>query len=182
MRIIGGKYRGKSIIPPANFNARPTTDFAKEALFNIINNYFNFENIDILDLFSGTGSISYEFGSRGVKSIVAVDSNYQNTEYIEKQFDTLGFEDARVYKSDVLRYLNHCKQKFDLIFADPPYMLENIEEVYHSIFKNELLTEASLLIIEHSAKNDLSSLPFFVMEKKYGSVHFSFFDPEVDDA
>ncbi|MDD4148822.1 MAG: 16S rRNA (guanine(966)-N(2))-methyltransferase RsmD [Bacteroidales bacterium] len=180
MRIIGGKYKGKKIIPPTNFSARPTTDFAKEALFNIINNYFNFENIDVLDLFSGTGSISYEFCSREVKSLVAVESNYQNVAYIEKQFVDLEFDNAKVYKSDVFRYLNYCKQKFDLIFADPPYSLENIEEVYHSVFKNKVLTEASLLIIEHSEKNNFSSLPFFVMEKKYGSVHFSFFDPEIN--
>jgi 16S rRNA (guanine(966)-N(2))-methyltransferase RsmD len=180
MRIIGGKYRGKHIIPPSNFKARPTTDFGKEALFNILNNYFNFENIDVLDLFSGTGSISYEFGSRNAKSIVAVESNFQNASYIEKQFEKLEFPNAKVYKSDVFRYLNSCKQKFDVIFADPPYDLENIEEIYHSVFNNKLLSDSSLLIIEHSERNNFSDYPYYTMTKKYGSVHFSFFDPEIE--
>ena len=96
MRIIGGKYKGKSFTPPATFKARPTTDFAKEALFNILNNDFNFENIDVLDLFSGTGSISYEFASRGVKSLVAVESNVKHAAYIEKNFKELGFENLRM--------------------------------------------------------------------------------------
>ena len=129
MRIIGGKYRGKMFNPPANFKARPTTDFAKEALFNILNNDFNFENIDVLDLFSGTGSISYEFASRGVKSLVAVESNVKHAAYIEKNFKELGFSQAVIYKSDVFRYLDTCTKKFDVIFADPPYALDNIEEI-----------------------------------------------------
>ncbi|MBO4875830.1 MAG: 16S rRNA (guanine(966)-N(2))-methyltransferase RsmD [Bacteroidales bacterium] len=177
MRIIGGKYRGKNFTPPANFKARPTTDFAKEALFNILNNDFNFENIDVLDLFSGTGSISYEFASRGVKSLVAVESNVKHAAYIEKNFKELGFSQAIIYKSDVFRYLDTCTKKFDVIFADPPYALENIEEIYHSVFRNSLLTDTSYLIIEHGESNDFSSFPHFVSMKRYGSVHFSIFDP-----
>ena len=178
MRIIGGKYRGKNFVPPATFKARPTTDFAKEALFNILNNNFNFENIDVLDLFSGTGSISYEFASRGVKSIIAVESNVKHAAYIEKNFQELGFSQAKIFKSDVFRYLDSCKQKFDVIFADPPYALENIEEIYHSVFRNNLLSDTSLLIIEHGEDNKFDEFPHFVETKKYGSVHFSIFDPE----
>lgn len=179
MRIIGGKYRGKVFSPPSNFKARPTTDFAKEALFNILQNNFNFENLDVLDLFSGTGSISYEFASRGCKSLIAVESNYNHVKYIEKQFEALGFSQVKVYKSDVFRFLNTCNKKFDIIFADPPYDMDNIEEIYNSVFRNELLTGSSWLIIEHSDSNDFSEFPHFYMLKKYGSVHFSFFDPEI---
>ncbi|HOZ30361.1 MAG TPA: 16S rRNA (guanine(966)-N(2))-methyltransferase RsmD [Bacteroidales bacterium] len=178
MRIIGGKFRGKQFTPPSNFNARPTTDFAKEALFNILNNMYNFENLDVLDLFSGTGSISYEFLSRGVKSLTAVESNFNHVNYIEKQLASMKDENAVVIKSDVFRYLNTCKKKFDIIFADPPYDLNNIEEIYHSVFKNNLLSNASLLVIEHSDKNDFSGFEYFSMVKKYGSVHFSFFETE----
>jgi 16S rRNA (guanine(966)-N(2))-methyltransferase RsmD len=179
MRIIGGKYKGKTITPPSNFKARPTTDFAKEALFNILQNNFNIENIDVLDLFSGTGSISYEFASRGCKSLISVESNFNHAKYIEKQFELLQFTQAKVFKSDVFRFLNTCKQQFDIIFADPPYDLENIEEIYHSVFRNNLLTNTSYLIIEHSGKNDFSKFPHFYIMKKYGSVHFSFFDFEI---
>ena len=147
MRIIGGKYRGKNFNPPANFKARPTTDFAKEALFNILNNDFNFENIDVLDLFSGTGSISYEFASRGVKSLIAVESNVKHATYIEKNFKELGFAQATIYKSDVFRYLDTCTKKFDVIFADPPYALENIEEIYHSVFRNNLLSDTYTFLV-----------------------------------
>lgn len=178
MRIIGGKYRGKLFNPPTNFKARPTTDFAKEALFNVLNNMYNFENINVLDLFSGTGSISYEFISRGVKSLVAVESNVQHIKFIEKQFGNLNHENAILIKSDVFRYLNSCNRKFDLIFADPPYDLLNIEDIYHSVFSRNLLSTASLLVIEHSDKKDFSHFPYFSLTKKYGSVHFSFFETE----
>ena len=180
MRIIGGKYRGRTFTPPSNFKARPTTDFAKEALFNVLNNVFNFENLDVLDLFSGTGSITYEFASRNAKSVIAVESNFNHFRYIEKQIQELELTNAKVYKSDVFRYLNTCTKKFDVIFADPPYDLENIEEIYESVFRNKLLSETSLLIIEHSKKNDFSNFPHFSMLRKYGSVHFSIFDLEID--
>jgi 16S rRNA (guanine(966)-N(2))-methyltransferase RsmD len=181
MRIIGGKYRGKIISPPSNFRSRPTTDFAKEALFNVIGNYFNFENISVLDLFSGTGSISYEFASRGTKNIVAVEKNFIHTKFIQTTIEKLGFNNnIRLIKSNVFRYLKSTKQKFDLIFADPPYDLENIPEIYDLIFKKELLSDKSLLIIEHPAEIDFSLYKHFLMKKTYGSVNFSFFDPEVE--
>ncbi|MCF0206786.1 MAG: 16S rRNA (guanine(966)-N(2))-methyltransferase RsmD [Bacteroidales bacterium] len=179
MRIIGGKYRGRIFTPPSTFKARPTTDFAKEALFNILSNDFNFENIDVLDLFSGTGSISYEFASRGTKSIVAVESNVKHAAYIEKNFKELGFNQAIIYKSDVFRFLDTCKRQFDVVFADPPYALENIEEIYHSVFRNNILSPTSYLIIEHGESTNFSNFPHFVTMKKYGSVHFSIFDPTV---
>lgn len=176
MRIIGGKFRGKVFTPPTNFSARPTTDFAKEALFNIFNNMYNFENITVLDLFSGTGSISYEFISRGVKSLVAVESNVHHVRFIEKQFMGFCHPSSRVIKSDAFRYLNSCKEKFDIVFADPPYNLDNIEEIYHTVLRNDILSDSSLLVIEHSNNNDFKDFPHFSMLKKYGSVHFSFFE------
>lgn len=176
MRIIGGKYKGKIFNPPTNLKARPTTDFAKEGLFDIIQNTFNVENLKILDLFSGTGSISYEFASRGVKHITIVESNFNHVNFIKKQFQLLDFKDVDIFKSDVFRYLKTCRQKFDIIFADPPYDLENIEEIYNSVFENSLLSENSWLIIEHSDKNDFSKYPYFLKLKRYGSVHFSIFD------
>ncbi|MDL2262116.1 16S rRNA (guanine(966)-N(2))-methyltransferase RsmD [Bacteroidales bacterium OttesenSCG-928-I21] len=179
MRIIGGKYKGKTILPPSNFRARPTTDFAKESLFNILQNYFNFENVDVLDLFSGTGSISYEFCSRNCKSLIAVDNNHNHVKYIESQFEAMCFKQANVYKSDVFRFLKTCNKKFDIVFADPPYDFENIESIYDTVIENKLLSDTSLFIIEHSEKNDFSSFLHFMMLKKYGSVHFSFFDVEL---
>lgn len=176
MRIVGGKFRGKIFSPPASLKARPTTDFAKEALFDILNNSYNFENLDVLDLFSGTGSISYEFLSRGVKSVTAVESNVNHVKFIERQFAALGADNAKVFKTDVFRYLKTCLKKFDVIFADPPYDLENTEEIYNLVFKNSILADSSILIIEHSANRDFSQFPNFVQLKKYGSVHFSFFE------
>jgi 16S rRNA (guanine(966)-N(2))-methyltransferase RsmD len=176
MRIVGGKYRGKIFNPPANLKARPTTDFGKEALFNILNNMYDFENVDVLDLFSGTGSISYEFISRGAKSVTAIESNVTHAKFIERQFLAMDASHAKVFKTDVFRYLNSCKRKFDIIFADPPYDLVNYEEIYNSIMRNKLLTEASVLIIEHSSKHSFSDFPHFSSMRNYGSVHFSFFE------
>ncbi len=180
MRIIGGKYRGRTIKPPTNFRSRPTTDFAKEALFNILSNSFNFENIDVLDLFCGTGSISYEFCSRDVNSLVAVEANFQSSTFVKKQFDEMGFKQAKIVKSDVFRYLKTCKKKFDVVFADPPYDMVNIEEIYHAVINNNILSDTSYLIIEHSELNDFSDYKHFYMLKKYGSVHFSFFDIDIE--
>jgi 16S rRNA (guanine(966)-N(2))-methyltransferase RsmD len=178
MRIIGGKYRGKIFNPPANLRARPTTDFAKEALFNVINNIYNFENLEILDLFSGTGSISYEFISRGSRFVTAVELNPNHAKFILRQFEALSAQDATVVKADAFRYLSSCRRKFDIIFADAPYDIPNTAEIYELVFKNNLLKDDSLLIIEHSENLDFSSYPYFSELRKYGSVHFSFFSNE----
>lgn len=177
MRISSGIYRGKSFYPPKNIKARPTTSFAKEGLFNIILNNFNIENIDVLDLFSGTGSISYEFCSRKCNSLIAVEIASASAKYINKVFTELNFVQAKVYNTDVFKFLNKCDKKFDLIFADPPFDMPNPEEIYHSVFENNLLSDTSFLIIEHDKSHDFSNLKHFVMTKKYGKVHFSFFDP-----
>ncbi len=176
MRIIGGKYRGKVFNPPTNFAARPTTDFAKEALFNVLNNIYNFENLVVLDLFSGTGSISYEFLSRGSKVVTAVENNQKHVNYILKQFEILKADQANVIKIDAFKYLANCKRQFDIIFADPPYEDKNIIEIYNLVYEKSLLKEDSLLIIEHSGIYDFSQLSKFKEMRHYGSVHFSFFE------
>lgn len=176
MRIIGGKYRGKTIIAPSNIKVRPTTDFAKESIFSMLNNTFDIENLSILDLFSGTGSISYEFCSRNCKSLIAIESDFNQAKFINEQFTKLSFNQARIIQSDVFKYLEKCKEKFDIIFADPPYQLENIENIYHLIFKNELLLPDSWLIIEHSEKTNFNNFEHLKIHKHYGSVNFSIFE------
>ncbi len=179
MRIIGGKYKGKRFNPPSNFKARPTTDFAKEALFNILANNYNFENIDVLDLFSGTGSISYEFCSHGCKSLIAVEKTKTSAYYIKRKLEELGFSQAKIIHADVFKYLRNCTFKFDVVFADPPFDFSETEfmEIYNLVFENNILSDTSFLIIEHSANIDFSTLKHFVEKKTYGKVNFSFFDP-----
>lgn len=177
MRIIGGKYKGKKFNPPKSFKSRPTTDFAKEALFTILQNNFNFENVDVLDLFSGTGSISYEFCSRGCRNLMAIEKVTSYTKYIQSMFDDLEFDQAEIRNADVFKFLNSCSNKFDIIFADPPFDMPDYDRVYHLVLENQLLSDTSFLIIEHSENQDFSKFEHFLMLKKYGKVHFSFFDP-----
>ncbi len=179
MRIIGGKYKGKSLNPPTNLKARPTTSYAKEGLFNVLIHNFNIENTDVLDLFSGTGSISFEFCSRDCNSLIAVEIMKQNSKFIEKKINELNFLQAKVYNTDVFSFLKRCRQKFDIIFADPPFDMPDPEKIYHAVFENKLLSSTSFLIIEHDSNHDFSGFKHFLMEKKYGKVRFSFFDPTV---
>ena len=129
MRIVSGTYKGRLIKPPKNFKARPTTDFAKENLFNILNNNFDFTGVDVLDLFSGTGSISYEFASRECRSVVSVESNFKHHIFIKKTIEELGLTTVRSIKSDAFRYVKSCREKFDIIFADPPYDLKSMDDI-----------------------------------------------------
>lgn len=182
MRIISGKYKSKRISAPKNLPVRPTTDMAKEALFNILNNLYYFHDISVLDLFSGTGNISYEFASRGTTQITAVDANFGCIKFINKTSQEL---DASIHtiKSDVFKYLKSSKASYDIIFADPPYNFEvNLfENIVQSVFEQELLTEEGLLIIEHSKHTSLSEHPNFSYSKKYGGNMFSFFEyPDAD--
>lgn len=175
MRIISGKYRGRTINPPKNLRARPTTDFAKENLFNILSNYVDFEDIDVLDLFSGTGSISYEFASRGVRSVLSVEINAVHHNYIKATAAEYGFDNLFSIKANVFLYLKSCSKQFDLIFSDAPYDLNGSEEVITMVFENNLLRSGGLLIFEHSKGIDFSSHPSFMQTRSYGSVNFSFF-------
>lgn len=177
MRIISGKFRRKSIFPPKNFKARPTTDVAKESLFNILENLVEIEDLEVLDLFSGTGGISYEFASRGCKHITSVELNYQHFSFIKKTIAELGLEnEIKAIKSNAFVFIQRIKEQYDLIFADPPYDLKNLETIPNEIFENKLLKKDGLLILEHSEQNNFSSHPNFTNHKKYGSVNFSFFE------
>lgn len=176
MRIISGSHKGRQILPDKNFSARPTTDFAKENLFNVLTNYVDIEGTKVLDLFSGTGSISYEFASRGAAEIVSVEINFKHYAFIRRVVQELGFKNMKIFKTDVFIACKKLKgQKFDIIFADPPYNLEKITEVPAAIFDNGLLSEEGIAIIEHPASVDFSELPRFSEHRQYGSVNFSIF-------
>lgn len=176
MRIIAGRYKGKRLIAPKRLPVRPTTDMAKEGLFNILNNRYYLEELKIIDLFSGTGNISFEFASRGSSSIIAVDSYAGCVQFISKTSKELGFP-IRPIKSDVFKFLEKTLEKADILFADPPYNLpfESFAKIVHTVFNRRLLLEDGILILEHSEQTDLSDVPFFTEARKYGGSVFSFF-------
>jgi 16S rRNA (guanine966-N2)-methyltransferase len=175
MRIIGGSLRGLRLNPPKNLPVRPTTDLAKEALFNILQNQIAFEDIKVLDLFSGTGNISLEFASRGAEQVVAVDRSIPCVHYLKDMARQHGLSSIKVYKDDVFKYLQHETDQFDLVFADPPYDLNRIPDLPKIIFEKNLLLAGGLLIVEHQSMQNLSNHPAFVEQRKYGHSSFSFF-------
>ncbi len=175
MRIVSGTLKGRRIKPPKNFRARPTTDFAKENLFNILNNNFDFTELSVLDLFSGTGSISYEFASRECAKVVSIESNFRHHAFIKSTLQELGLTQVKAYKSDALRYVKSCKEKFDIVFADPPYDLKEIEAIPDFIFKHNVLNEKAWLIVEHGDKTNFSKHKCFKEIRNYGGVNFSIF-------
>jgi 16S rRNA (guanine966-N2)-methyltransferase len=175
VRIISGKNRGRKIIAPADLPVRPTTDFAKEALFNILSNQINLDGVDVLDLFAGTGNISYEFISRNAKKVIAVDNNYKCTIFIRQTADILNYPNLTVVLSDYKAFLKHTSNKCDIIFADPPYEMEEVDKLPELIFTKQLLKPEGMLILEHKKAADFSHLPFFFNHRTYGNVNFSFF-------
>ena len=172
MRIIAGTHKGRKINPPNNLTVRPTTDRAKEALFNILENRYYFDEKNALDLFSGTGNISYEFASRGCEKIVAVDNNYNCVNYIEETTKDLDFNISTI-KSDCLQYLKNCKQQFNFIFADPPYNYNQYKELKNIVIDNNLIKKDGCLIIEHDKETAFKEDN--VELRKYGTIHFSIF-------
>ena len=175
MRIISGKFRGRAINPPKNLRARPTTDFAKENLFNILTNLVDFEECTVLDLFAGTGSISYEFASRGVKSVTAVEINSVHHNFIRNTARDLGADNIFAVKANVFLYLKSCPKRFDIVFSDAPYDLEGIEDVVDLVLSGNILEDDGIFIFEHSEKYDFSKNEYFWQLRSYGSVNFSFF-------
>jgi 16S rRNA (guanine(966)-N(2))-methyltransferase RsmD len=175
MRIIGGKYQRRQIVAPAKLPVRPTTDMAKEALFSIINNHFDFESIRVLDLFAGTGNISYEFASRGALEVIAVDINNYCTQFIKKTAETLQMENLRAVRAEVFHFLGFAKAGFDIVFCDPPYDFEGIPEIPSRVFSAGVVLPGGWLVIEHSEKHYFTDHPLFSEKRKYGKVHFSFF-------
>lgn len=180
MRIIGGILGGKRILAPKNLPVRPTTDFAKEGLFNILNNLIDFDDCMVLDLFSGTGNIALEFASRGAKKVTAIDMHSPCLNFIRDTAKALKINSIFIERADVFKYLEKAHNSYDIIFADPPYELENIGSIFGLVFKNNLLHDDGLLIIEHSSKTNLSDKAYFLYTRKYGNVHFSFFKNKMD--
>ncbi len=176
MRIISGTYKGRRITAPKKLPVRPTTDMAKEALFNILNNQFYFDEISVLDLFAGTGNISYEFASRGTETIICVDQDFGCIKFINQTAEAFDMP-IQTIKSEVYKYLENTKQQSTIIFADPPYAftVEQFSKISELIFQNDLLEKEGLLIIEHSKHTDLSNLANFSYSKSYGGNMFSFF-------
>ena len=174
MRIIGGKYKGKNIIAPKNLPVRPTTDFAKESLFNILNNQIDFEDCKLLELFAGTGNIGYEFASRGCEDITYVDVNFQCIQFIKRMNKELQFNN-RVIRSEAIRFLKKCKEQYTFIFADPPYQMNGINNIPTLVFENELLKPNGILVVEHDSYLDFSEHLNFQENRQYGRVNFSFF-------
>ena len=175
MRIVGGKYKGKSIVTPRGLNVRPTTDFAKESLFNILNNSINFEEIKLLELFAGTGNIGFEFASRGCTQITSVELNFNCIQHIKKTNKKLGLKN-KVIRSDVFRYIKLNKDKYNFIFADPPYNLQNLKDIHKLIFNEGILYNDGMLVIEHDKYTDFSNENYFSSVRQYGRVMFSFFN------
>lgn len=175
MRIISGRYKGRRIEVPSSFKARPTTDFAKENLFNILNNWIDWDGLSALDLFGGTGSISFELVSRGCSKVISIEKSPMHYGFIEKTKKLLDAKELCSYKMDVFKYISICKEQFDFIFADPPYDLEFLPEVPKLIFEKDMLKDGGTFIMEHSKSNDFSALPYFYERRVYGSVNFSIF-------
>lgn len=176
MRIISGSCGGRTINPPKNLRARPTTDFAKENLFNVLGNVVDFEGIDVLDLFAGTGSISYEFASRGAASVTSVEINAVHYNFIRTTAKSFGLTNIHPVKANVFLYLKSCAKKYDVIFSDAPYDLEGSEAVVDMVLEKGLLKEGGIFIFEHSKNKDFSSHPRFSRLRSYGSVQFSIFE------
>lgn len=175
MRIISGTFRGRRLEPPKNITARPTTDFAKESLFNLLQNRIDFEGIDVLDLFAGTGSISLECVSRGAREVTAIEMAHTQQNFIISASKTLGVHNLHLIRGDVFKYLKTCKMQYDFIFADPPYALEALPTLPDLIFGGELLRDEGIFVLEHPATYDFSQHPHFIDHRTYGSVNFTFF-------
>jgi len=176
MRIVGGKYGRRRFQVPTSFNARPTTDFAKENLFNVLENLVEWDELDALDLFAGTGSIGFEMLSRGCRSVTAVELKPKHASFIEKVAKELHAEDMIVIRADAMRYVSSASKKsFGLIFADPPYDLPELPQLPNLVLSGNLLREGGLFILEHPKNHSFSACPFFTQQRIYGSVNFSFF-------
>ncbi len=176
MRIISGIHGGRRITPPVKMPyTRPTTDIAKEGLFNIIQNNIDFEDIKSLDLFGGTGCISYELASRGASDLTIVEKDPKMYEFIKKTAEALKFNNINVIRQDVFSFMNSCNQQYDFIFAGPPYALATIDEIPKIIFEKKLLQKGGWFVLEHTPRNDYKKYDHFKTERNYGTTIFSIF-------
>lgn len=176
MRIIGGRKKGAIIKAPKNLPSRPTTDRTKESLFNILSNLYDFESLRVLDLFSGTGNISFEFASRGAKKIFSVDKDYKCISFIEREAGRHEFDQLIPVRSDAFAFIGNSPDKFDIIFMDPPYGFPLLQDIIAEIFELKVLKDRGILVVEHESQRDLSNLPNFTRIRKYGSSSLSFFE------
>ena len=176
MRIIGGRLRGKTIMPPSGYKARPTTDFAKEGLFNVLDNEYEFEDLKVLDLFGGTGAIAFEFASRGAAKVYSVEMARENASFIISEAKRPGLGNVVMVRDNVFDFLPLCREKFDIVFADPPYALEGLESIPDKVFEADILYPERYFILEHPGTYSFKDHPRFKKEKVYGKVHFSFFE------
>ncbi|MDD7342577.1 MAG: RsmD family RNA methyltransferase [Bacteroidales bacterium] len=175
MRIIRGKYGRRRFDVPTNITARPTTDYARESIFNVIENLLDLEGATALDLFSGTGAVSFEFLSRGCASVTSVEKAATQFNFITKVKKLLGDDNLTQVKGDVFRFIGSCTRKFDIIFADPPYDLPNLPELPGLILNSGMVKEGTIVVVEHSKHNDFSVLPQFMQHRTYGKVNFTIF-------
>lgn len=180
MRIIRGKYGRRRFDVPTNITARPTTDFARENIFNVIENLIDLEGIDALDLFAGTGAITFELLSRGARTVTAVEKAPVQNSFIGRTAKTLNVNNLRQVKGDVFRYISTSPAQFDFVFADPPYNMENFADIPSLILDSKLLKPGAIFIIEHNKNHDFSHLPGFLQRRVYGSVNFSIFQKPTD--
>lgn len=178
MRIVGGEFKSRVFKPGKNFRARPTTDFAKESLFNILENRYDFSQLKVLDLFSGTGSISYEFASHGCTDITLVELDFVHLKFINQVISGLQLKGVKVVRADVFRFIEKEGSPYDIIFADPPYELPRLPELPGLVLKSGAMGEDSLFILEHPKSYDFSRFEGFLELRKYGNVRFSFFGIE----
>jgi 16S rRNA (guanine966-N2)-methyltransferase len=175
MRIITGKYKGRHFDIPRSFKARPTTDFAKENIFNVLMGYIDFEDTLALDLFAGTGSISLELASRGCKEVVSVEADRNHANFIRQNFNKINDDSDLLIRGDVFRFIKSCHQQFDFIFADPPYALKELPEIPNLILSSGILKDNGIFVFEHGKEYDFSDHKNFIEHRSYGSVNFSLF-------
>lgn len=175
MRIITGEFKGRHFDIPKTFKARPTTDFAKENIFNVLNGYIDFDGASALDLFSGTGSISFELLSRGCAQVISVEADKEHHSFICQCLKKLQTDRCTPIRGDVFHFIKGCRRQFDFVFADPPYALAELESIPSRVFEHNLLKPEGVFVLEHGRKNDFSESPFFVDRRAYGSVNFSIF-------
>lgn len=175
MRVISGIYKHRRFDVPRTFKARPTTDFAKESLFNVLSNRIDLEGATALDLFAGTGSISIELLSRGCDRVASIEKDPDHYAFIKKVMETVKTDKSLVVKGDVFKYLERCVEQFDFIFADPPYQLPELAEIPSLVLDRGILKPEGIFVLEHGSKNDFKDNPRFMFMREYGSVHFSFF-------
>ncbi len=176
MRIIGGRLGGKTINPPRGYKARPTTDFAREGLFNVLGNEYEFEGLTVLDLFGGTGAVAFEFASRGAAKVYSVEMSRDNATFIKTEARRLGLDNVTMVRDNVFDFIPLCREQFDIVFADPPYAMEGLETLPDRILGRGILHEGNYFILEHGPEHSFTDHPRFKKEKRYGRVHFSFFE------